>query len=572
MNHWVKTMQAILPTLLTITLSYAGLTHAENNTMQSNQTGFLVLAADRGFVGNEEIRDAFELFSNNHATALVFVTDERTQQTLTTGLDSLRNKGVRRIVVLPLFISTAEPRYQLARELLSREKEKHPLIFARPYGESYYAVEELANRFRALEQTTNQNLLVVGYGADDDDNKQKMHKDWARIVKQALQGFDFRSVSTQIISERKQEEDGENYFSRVKQELADTFLSGKPTAKDSKIQVITFAYGPKHDSMMSLEARLERLLPDYATLRSHPINPQHLAMWMTHEANRNLPLTENNTGVVVFAHGADYHWNENLRTAVRPLMDRYKVEFAFSMADPITIERALRRLEQRGAKAAVIVSAYATGNSFREEIERLTGLDIDNQQIQHSIGSHGGHGHGHHGGISDKPLPRIITTLPVIWTGGFEDNPLFATALLNRALGLSKDPAKETVILVAHGTQDDKRNHAWLKKLESIASYIRNNGGDKFKAIHVATWREDWPDKRAPWIEKVRTMVIEASEQGGKAIVIPARTTATGPEKRFLAGLEFELGSGFAPHPLFTQWVEEQILQGMKQHTEATNR
>ena len=137
MNHWVKTMQAILSTLLTITLSYAGLTHAENNTMQSNQTGFLVLAADRGFVGNEEIRDAFELFSNNHATALVFVTDERTQQTLTTGLDSLRKKGVRRIVVLPLFISTAEPRYQLARELLSREKEKHPLIFARPYGESY---------------------------------------------------------------------------------------------------------------------------------------------------------------------------------------------------------------------------------------------------------------------------------------------------------------------------------------------------------------------------------------------------------------------------------------------------
>ena len=572
MNHWVRTMQAILPSLLTITLSYAGLTHADNNTIQSNQIGFLVLAADRGFVGNEEIRDAFELFSNNHAAALVFVTDERTQQTLTAGLDLLRNKGVRRIGVLPLFISTAEPRYQLVRELLSREKEKYPLILARPYGESYYAVEELANRFRALEQTTNQNLLIVGYGANDDDNKQKMHKDWARIVKQASQGFDFRSVSTRIISERKQEEDGENYFSRVKQELADAFLSVKSKTKDSKIQVMTFAYGPKHDSMMSLEARLERLLPDYATLRSHPIHPQHLAMWMTHEANRNLPITENNTGVVVFAHGADYHWNENLRTAVKPLMDRYKVEFAFSMADPITIERALRRLEQRGAKAAVIVSAYATSNSFREEIERLTGLDIDNQQFQHNIGSHGGHGHGCHRGMSVKPIPRIITTLPIMWTGGFEDNPLFASALLDRALELSKDPAKETVILVAHGARDDKRNQDWLKKLESIASYIRNNGGDKFKAIHVATWREDWPDKRASWIEKVRTMVAEANEQGGKAIVIPARTTATGPEKQFLAGLEFELGSGFAPHPLFTRWVEEQIQRGMKQHTEATNR
>jgi hypothetical protein len=29
------------------------------------QTGFLVLAADRGFIGNEEIRDAFASFAEN---------------------------------------------------------------------------------------------------------------------------------------------------------------------------------------------------------------------------------------------------------------------------------------------------------------------------------------------------------------------------------------------------------------------------------------------------------------------------------------------------------------------------
>lgn len=569
MHRFAMSTRSVLSVLLIIVLTHTGHAPANNHAIPSNRIGFLVLAADRGFLGNEEIRDAFELFSNNRSAALAFITDERTQQTLTAGLDSLLEQCVKRIIVLPLFISAAESRYQLAHELLVREKDKYPLVFARPYGESYHAVEALASRFRALEKTSDQNLLIVGYGATDDDNQQAMRKDWARIVKQASQGFDFRSISTEIIPERKQDEESESYFEKIRQQLLKVLAPGKLVASNSSSQVIAFAYGPKHDSMMSLEAGLERLLPGHARLNSYQVQPQQLAIWLEHEANRNLPLTSNDTGAILFAHGADFHWNENLRTAVEPLMDRYKIEFAFSMADPVTIERALRKLEQRGAKAAVIVSAYATSNSFRQEIEYLMGMDIKNQEIQ--LETRKQSKHDHHHGKADKPLPRITTTLPAILTGGFESHPLFAQALLDRALALSKNPAKDTVIIVAHGARDDKRNQAWLKSLEKIANHMRHNGGDKFKAIQIATWREDWPDKRTPWIEKVRTMVMEASEADGKAIVIPARTTATGPEKRFLAGLEFELGSGFAPHPLFTQWVEEQILQGMKQHMEIMN-
>ncbi|SDW97914.1 hypothetical protein [Nitrosomonas communis] len=52
---------------------------------------------------------------------------------------------------------------------------------------------------------------------------------------------------------------------------------------------------------------------------------------------------------------------------------------------------------------------------------------------------------------------------------------------------------------------------------------MRKTGGNEFRAIRVATWREDWPDKRDPWIEKVRTMVKEAQKQAGSALVISAR-------------------------------------------------
>ncbi|WP_323850874.1 sirohydrochlorin chelatase [Nitrosomonas sp.] len=570
MLFWIKTIQTAAWFYLLMFALLAGSAHAAE-LKPADQTGFLIVAADRGFVGNEEIRDAFASFSANHPAALVFVTDERTRQTLQSGLASLHQQNIGRIVVLPLFISAAEPRYQLIRTLVTEENQTIPVTFTKPYGESYFAVEALATRLRGMQHTAQQHLLVVGYGAQNDTHRRAMYDDWMRIVKQASQGVSFRSINSLILLEAQKDEEPESYGNKTKQQLATALSSLGTATKNNKNQVIAFALGPKYDSMMSLESRLERLLPENAALNHFEIEPQHLAMWMEREASRNLPLAEEDTGVILFAHGSDFHWNENLRVAVEPLMKRYKIEFAFSMADPYTIERALHKLEQRGAKAAIVVSAFASRSSYRNEIGYLAGLDIENQDDHiHDNNS----GHGSHGGHakSSTPVPRILTSLPVIWTGGYEDNPLFASALFDRVLALSKDPARETVILTAHGTQDDRKNDEWLEKLNSIASQMHDQGGQKFKAFKVATWREDWPDKRAPWVKKVRAMVTEASKQDDRVIVIPARTTSVGPEKRFLAGLEFELGEGFAPHPLFTQWVDEQIRQGINLHKEALGR
>jgi len=573
MLFWIKTIQTAAWFYLLMFALLAGSAHAAE-LKPADQTGFLIVAADRGFVGNEEIRDAFASFSANHPAALVFVTDERTRQTLQSGLASLHQQNIGRIVVLPLFISAAEPRYQLIRTLVTEENQTIPVTFTKPYGESYFAVEALATRLRGMQHTAQQHLLVVGYGAQNDTHRRAMYDDWMRIVKQASQGVSFRSINSLILLEAQKDEEPESYGNKTKQQLATALSSLGTATKNNKNQVIAFALGPKYDSMMSLESRLERLLPENAALNHIEIEPQHLAMWMEREASRNLPLAEEDTGVILFAHGSDFHWNENLRVAVEPLMKRYKIEFAFSMADPYTIERALHKLEQRGAKAAIVVSAFASRSSYRNEIGYLAGLDIENQD-DHIHDNNSGHGsHGGHGGHakSSTPVPRILTSLPVIWTGGYEDNPLFASALFDRVLALSKDPARETVILTAHGTQDDRKNDEWLEKLNSIASQMHDQGGQKFKAFKVATWREDWPDKRAPWVKKVRAMVTEASKQGDRVIVIPTRTTSVGPEKRFLAGLEFELGEGFAPHPLFTQWVDEQIRQGINLHKEALGR
>jgi len=66
-------------------------------------------------------------------------------------------------------------------------------------------------------------------------------------------------------------------------------------------------------------------------------------------------------------------------------------------------------------------------------------------------------------------------------------------------------------------------------------------------------------------------MIDEACRNGGRAIVIAARTNGTGPERRFLDGRKLALGEGFAPHSLFVRWVEAQVEAGIGALREATH-
>src|SRR5688500_10550847 len=56
---------------------------ASGNNMQ---TAYLVVAGDRGFIGNEEIIDEFQLFAGNRNASLVFVTAERTDKSMRAGV------------------------------------------------------------------------------------------------------------------------------------------------------------------------------------------------------------------------------------------------------------------------------------------------------------------------------------------------------------------------------------------------------------------------------------------------------------------------------------------------------
>lgn len=457
-------------------------------------------------------------------------------------------------------MSAADPRLRLVRELLGNPLAGEvaagsplappaPVSMGAAFGESYLAVEILADRLREVKHPEGRRLVVVGYGADDDETRSRMTEDWLRLARHAAEGFEFESVRVVVADDLS----GPGHDEKLRK--FSTSLSQAVQGTQNPV-VVPFHLGPKYDGMMGFTAELGRLLPPDTELLRDEVTPHpDVTTWLRREANRHIPLSPQEVGVVILAHGADFHWNETMRQAGLPLAERYPIEFAFCMADARIVERAVRKLERRGVRAIVVARVFALESSFREEVERMLGLDVESSSRAQPLADHD---HGTHG----PPAPRIRSEATFSTVGGLEADPLFAKALVERARDLSRDPGRETLILVGHGAGDDRRNEHWLGVLESLAREMRANGGASFRAIRVATWREDWPEKRREWIEKVRQLVEEATRDGGRAIVIPARTNGQGREREFLAGLTFELGEGFAPHPLFARWLEQEIGEG----------
>lgn len=519
----------------------------------TSRVGFIVAAPDRGFLGNEEIADSFAPFARQHNAALVHVTDERTRASMVAAAQRLVARGAAQVVVLPLFLTEAESGFRQLSATVAKAGWPVPVTLGRRFGSTYLAVELLADRLRTIDGRTAPRVIIAGHGSTDERSNTAMTAELQTLADRATQGMGFESVRTVVWRDRAAGTGGD-----IPSETA----FGAALKGADHLAIVPFQLGPKLDSMMSFQAGLAGHLPETATLVADVTPDPLIGTWMFREARRHLPIRPEEVGVVFLAHGADHHWNEAMRAAVGDLTNRYRIELAFSMADPPVVERAIRKLEARGARAIVIVRVFGLAASFRATVERMIGADVESGAEMAGGHDHTMHGHGH--GPAGAPPPRIRSASLITTVGGLEDSPHFAAALLDRALELSKDPSKETVILVAHGAGDEGGNEHWRQLLGSLAEQMnRAHQGTSFRAIRFGTWREDWPEKHATELTAIRAMVETASSDGGRALVVPARTISRGAENEFLAGLRYELGHGFAPHPRFQAWLEEQIALGI---------
>ena len=553
-------------------------------------TGFLALVPDRGFSGNEETRAAFEGFGKDYTAELAFVTGEDFEKNVHEALANLEARNVNTIWVVPFFLSSSDSKYKNGVEALKTYKGNASIAIAEDFGQSYLAEEVLIDRASALSvNPSGETLIVVGSGALDAESAQVIKADLERIAAGANAGLGFRNTAVVVLYSWEADDE---LHGKGMADLHKTIAES--TKNGGRAVVVPFNLAMKLTGMMSEWNMIQGSLAKYpsAVFDGKDVMPhEYVTLWLRKEANERLPLEDDEIGVVYMPHGSDYNWNHSMSVAIDELRDKYMFEDAFSMSEIDVVEPAVRRLEERGAKGIVVLRVFSLESSFKKGTEQMLGLTGEKTSgyAQHASAGHGdahgshggghgdahggsgqamdsghgghggGHGHGHgHGGSSRIASEAVFVTL-----GGIEAHPLLAEAMADRAKELSTDPSKETVILLSHGTESDHANDYWMNNLKTIAEYIQSSSPVKYRDVKYYTWREDWPDKREKSVEVIRGMMEEASVDGGTAIVIPVRTTGEGHERKYLEGLEYKLGSGFAPHPNYVKWVEEKIQEGV---------
>jgi sirohydrochlorin cobaltochelatase len=268
-------------------------------------------------------------------------------------------------------------------------------------------------------------------------------------------------------------------------------------------------------------------------------------------------------GVLVMAHGGGETWNGEVREMLDPIDADYPLEIAFGMADAVSLQDAVDRLEDRGVERIGVVRLFISGESWYERTREIIGLDTGAPERpepeMHAMDGAMDEEDGGHG--MSMEYWRLDTDAAFAMSSeGLAEAPEMGEVLVERARELSEDPSRESVLILAHGPGDDAENQRWIEWIDARAETVRE--AMPFREVRVETLREDWPEAREVAQARIRGFVAEASEGEGTAIVIPYRVQGFGPYAEVLEGLDYEAaGQGLLPSVEVEHWVRRQIAE-----------
>ncbi len=278
---------------------------------------------------------------------------------------------------------------------------------------------------------------------------------------------------------------------------------------------------------------------------------------------------QNKIGVLVLAHGGNEKWNQTVNETVEPLKKNFEVEVAFGMADPNTMQTGINNLESRGVDKIIVVPLLISSFSpIIRQNEYLLGLRKEpaggltimepsagnHSQTNNSLsGMNQNSSHNPAGNHTDyaqynnmNNIGQNVESKPlnfkskIFFAGALDDHPLVTEIIAGRIKELSRSPKNETVILVAHGPNDENDNKNWVKTMENISDQLRKEfeGEKSFRNIFCTTVRDDAPKEIYETAkENLRSLVRQASKDG-KVIVIPLLLSQGGIEEGIVKRLE----------------------------------
>lgn len=253
-----------------------------------------------------------------------------------------------------------------------------------------------------------------------------------------------------------------------------------------------------------------------------------------------------NYGVLVISHGSrDADWVALVREAVGSvrLQDPSKpLECAFlELVDGALIQDGLDRLAEQGVDAIIVVPLFiSSGSTHIDEIGWALGVKPEP--------------------VLETDLQRYRSEARIHMCAPIDDDAEIAAVLAEKLAPLSREPQRELVLLVAHGSKEDGFHQRWQQGMSSLAEQVRRIGG--YAAADTAMLLPDQTAERlSEWRDKERKPELDVlvaplflSEGYFTRTVIPQRLAAY--DCRYA-------GSTLLPSPLVTRWIERRIAEAL---------
>ncbi len=288
------------------------------------------------------------------------------------------------------------------------------------------------------------------------------------------------------------------------------------------------------------------------------------------------------TGVLVMAHGGSKEWNQHVRDATETLKEKYPVEFAWGMANYVTLQQGIQRLEKQGVDHIVAVPLFISSHSpiirqseylfgirdsladramplmhHTEEYVEMTGAEVDSTDYMRGM-------------LMPPNLQQLDINAKITMTNALDDHDVVAQILHDRIMALSDDPANETVLLAAHGPGQESDNVKWIENMESLSRKVQNiqqNKGKGFKQIFSLTVRDDTEERIFNQAKQQLRAMVRQANQFGDVIVVPLFLSSGGREDAIakrLSGLDFKWsGRTLLPDSKISDFLVNSVEQAL---------
>jgi sirohydrochlorin ferrochelatase len=290
------------------------------------------------------------------------------------------------------------------------------------------------------------------------------------------------------------------------------------------------------------------------------------------------------TGVLILAHGGSEEWNQAVVEAAKPLKEDHHVEIAFGMANAVTMQNGIKSLEDNDVSEIVVVPLFISSHSpIISQTEYLLGLRNeladDPMPLMHHVDEYlemvgketPDSSRMRHGMLFPENLQPLSVDTKVIITQALDDHDVVAQILYDRISELSENPADETVLLVAHGPNQENDNEKWIENMESLSRKIQKTqkkNGDGFKQIFAFTVRDDAPNPIFNQAKQQLRALVRQADQFGDVIVVPLFLSSGGREDAVaerLSGLDFKWnGKTLLPDPKISNFLVNSVEKALE--------